>query len=64
MTENRKFWLVWCPSHHSPFSQHATHGEALFEAHKLARRQPGDLFYVMTAEKLVQSANTIETPLH
>lgn len=61
-----RFWLLWNPSHPSPprvrFDNRA---EALRVAEEMAKKNPGEEFYVLCATSLVQAeANPVKvTPL-
>lgn len=53
------FWLVWSPSGSMPpRHQHASHASACNEAARLARENPGKVFYAIqpTARYVVPSA--------
>lgn len=48
--ENDKpFWLVWNPSRSSPTFRHYSEECAKTEAARLARKAPGERFYVLEA---------------
>lgn len=59
--ERTEFWLVWRERGGSPTHQHWTKDEAIHEAERLARLQPGDVFYIMkSTAALVAPAVEIE----
>ena len=41
------FWLVWNPSGRIPRFEHYSYESARQEAERLARQNPGDLFYIL-----------------
>lgn len=43
------FWLVWNPRNRPPLVRHPTELVARAEAERLARKHPGDTFYVLQA---------------
>ncbi len=49
MTAPLKFWAVWNISSGPPTYQHHTKEAALAEAERLARLNPGGMFYVLEA---------------
>ncbi len=56
----QKFWLVWNPAGGNPHHRHPNHELAVAEAEKLAKKQPGEIFYVLAAEKMtMQPLSTI-----
>ena len=53
--ENERFWLVWNPSRSMPQVRHLTRLDAMNEATRLAKLQPGEKFYILCATGLVES---------
>jgi hypothetical protein len=49
-----KFWMVWNPKRTSPTCQHKSIEAAVAEAERLARRDPGQEFYVLEALRMCQ----------
>ena len=46
---DKQFWLVWNPQGHSPTVKHPMIYQAKAEAERLARDNPGQKFYVLSA---------------
>ncbi|MDX9896338.1 MAG: hypothetical protein RBS34_12870 [Desulfofustis sp.] len=49
LQQNNTFWLVWNPNGRQPLVRHPTEEVARREAERLARKHPGDTFYVLQA---------------
>lgn len=50
--EESAFWIVWNPEGGNPKHRHDARGQALREAERLARANPGQQFYVMRADEM------------
>lgn len=51
--EQDVFWIVWNPTGRNPSYRHAVHANAVSEAERLARANPGHEFFVMRADHMV-----------
>jgi len=49
-----RFWLVWTPNGSNPCFRHSAESLARTEAERLARRAPGQEFFVVEAKSLAQ----------
>lgn len=49
LMERTKFWMVWNPQGRAPTHKHPSPDQALTEAERLARLNPGQKFYVLEA---------------
>jgi hypothetical protein len=49
-----KFWMLWNPKGASPTRQHKSIEAAIAEAERLARRDPGQEFYVLEALRMCE----------
>lgn len=47
MQNNESFWMVWNPMRNAPVYQHRTLNNAIAEAERLARENPGQTFIVL-----------------
>lgn len=58
--EHTQFWLVWREDGYSPTYRHRSKAEALTEAERLAKANPGNVFFVLkaTAGVLADNPNT------
>jgi hypothetical protein len=56
--EKDQFYLVWRSGGANPTKRHETDGDAMNEAARLARANPGVRFYVLTAERYCEVAET------
>lgn len=54
MSNEQVFYVVWNPARNAPVARHPTRHAARAEAERLARKQPGDRFYVLGALSLSQ----------
>lgn len=57
------FYLVWCPEKGSPTHQHGTYEDALNEAQRLARNNPGSKFYVLRAGEYFEKTDVVHIVL-
>ena len=48
-----EFWLVWCEEAQSPKVRHQSALEAGVEAERLARKNPGQRFYILRCREYV-----------
>lgn len=46
------FWMVWNPQRHALTYRHEQKRDAVMEAEKLARMNPGEQFFVLEATEL------------
>ena len=53
------FWLVWNPKRSVPAIRHPTQESARVEAERLARIQPGDEFFVLSAESVSRVVSVV-----
>ena len=49
-----RFWLVWNPAGRSPSHRHKSIEDAVKEAERLARQEPGQRFIVLEALRMCQ----------
>lgn len=54
--ENIEFFIVWNPAGDNPAMRHGTREKAQVEADRLARMNPGEEFYVLKAETMVEAS--------
>jgi hypothetical protein len=47
-----QFWMVWCPSRNPPVYKHESENNAIHEAERLAKANPGEQFFVLEAVAL------------
>jgi hypothetical protein len=52
MSDENVFWMVWNPQGSQPTAKHYQRTDALAEAERLARKCPGETFYVLEATEL------------
>lgn len=50
--DQSSFWMVWNPQGNQPTYKHPTRDSAVAEAERLARKCPGDQFYILAATDL------------
>lgn len=50
------FWVIWCPSQGIPMTTHDSLESARNEGIRLARKQPGDRFYVLSGIEAFETA--------
>lgn len=63
MSHPLHFWLVWNPNGHSPTCKHPTRDSADHEAARLARLNPGQVFYVLEPVVHVIKSDVIFTDM-
>lgn len=44
-----KFWIIWNPERENPTRKHQSLAKAEVEAKRLAKNQPGETFYILSA---------------
>lgn len=52
--KQQQFWMIWCPARNPPSFMHDTEAAAETEAERLARLNPGDLFFILEAVQMYQ----------
>ena len=57
----QQFYMVWCNGTAGIRMQHVTKNEATTEAERLARKEPGQEFYVLKAITMSKSLKPVET---
>lgn len=61
MSDNKGFYLIYNPQrpHQPPKVRHHNYDAALLEAKRLARTNPGEVFYVMGSLQQVHAETTV-----
>lgn len=57
------FWMVWNPQSRAPTLKHSTEESANAEADRLARKVPGERFYVLQAKRFVEKSDLVRVEL-
>lgn len=63
ITSYRPFWFVWNPAGHAPTYKHFNEGEAIREAERLAKQNPGQDFIVLQSVTLYRKDDVLRINL-